>query len=132
MHRQMPEGVQLGGGLLTWRGKAEPPVLRGEKSGEPVSERVEEDAVGRQRLVREQPERFLPAYGKMPDQTLMLVWSIILTCLCSICGIVGLVKTIKAQKEVNPALKYKLLSSAKIWLIVGTALRVLPFLAELF
>ena len=69
---------------------------------------------------------------KMPDQTLMLVWSIILTCLCSICGIVGLVKTIKAQKEVNPALKYKLLSSAKIWLIVGTALRVLPFLAELF
>ena len=69
---------------------------------------------------------------KMPDQTLMLVWSIILTCLCSICGIVGLVKTIKAQKQVDPALKYKLLSSAKIWLIVGTALRVLPFLANLF
>ena len=69
---------------------------------------------------------------KMPDQTLMLVWSIVLTCLCSICGIVGLVKTVKAQKQLDPALKYKLLNSAKIWLIIGTALRVLPFLAELF
>lgn len=68
---------------------------------------------------------------KMPDQTLMLVWSIILTCLCSVCGIVGLVKTVKAQKEINPALKYKLLSSAKIWLIVGTVLHILPFLADL-
>ena len=69
---------------------------------------------------------------KMPDETLMLVWSIILTCLCSVCGIVGLVKTIKARKELNYNLKYKLLSSAKIWLIVGTALHVLPFLSELF
>ncbi len=68
---------------------------------------------------------------KMPDQTLMLIWSIILTCLCSICGIVGLVKTVKAQKQMDPALKYKLLSSAKIWLIVGTVLHVLPFFAEL-
>ena len=68
---------------------------------------------------------------KMPDQTLMLVWSIILTCLCSVCGVVGLVKTVKAQKTLDPTLRYKLLSSAKIWLIIGTALRVLPFLAEL-
>lgn len=68
---------------------------------------------------------------KMPDQTLMLIWSIVLTCLCSVCGIVGLVKTIKAQKQIDPALKYKLLSSAKIWLIVGTVLHVLPFLADL-
>lgn len=69
---------------------------------------------------------------KMPDQTLMLIWSIILTCLCSVCGIVGLVKTVKAQKTLDPALRYKLLNSAKIWLIIGTALRVLPFIAELF
>ena len=68
---------------------------------------------------------------KMPDQTLMLVWSIILTCLCSVCGIVGLVKTVKAYKQIDPALKYKLLSSAKIWLIVGTVLHILPFLADL-
>lgn len=67
----------------------------------------------------------------MPNQDLMLVWSIVLTCLCSICGIVGLVKTVKAMKTMDPVMKYKLLSSAKIWLIVGTVLHVLPFLAEL-
>ena len=46
-------------------------------------------------------------------------------------GIVGLVKTVKAYKQIDPALKYKLLSSAKIWLIVGTVLHILPFLADL-
>ena len=69
---------------------------------------------------------------KTPDETLMLIWSIILTCFCSVCGIVGLVKTIKARKTMDAAMKYRLLSSAKIWLIVGTALHVLPFLAQLF
>ena len=68
---------------------------------------------------------------KMPDQNLMLVWSIVLTCLCSICGIVGLVKTVKAQKTMDPVMKYRLLNSAKIWLIIGTVLHVLPFFAEL-
>ena len=68
---------------------------------------------------------------KMPDETLMLIWSIILTCLCSVCGIVGLVKTIKARKTMDLAAKYRLLSSAKIWLIVGTALHVLPMIAEI-
>ena len=68
---------------------------------------------------------------KLPDQNLMLVWSIVLTCLCSICGIVGLVKTVKAQKTMDPVMKYKLLNSAKIWLIIGTVLHVLPFFAEL-
>ena len=67
----------------------------------------------------------------LPNQDLMLVWSIVLTCLCSICGIVGLVKTVKAQKTMDPVMKYRLLNSAKIWLIVGTVLHVLPFLAEL-
>lgn len=75
------------------------------------------------------PER--PAQKGL-NENLMLVWSIILTCLCSICGIVGLVKTIKARSETNEGVKNKLLSSAQIWLIVGTALRVLPFLANLF
>lgn len=68
---------------------------------------------------------------KMPDETLMLIWSTVLSCFCSVCGIVGLVKTIKARKTMDAAMKYRLLSSAKIWLIVGTALHVLPFLAEL-
>ena len=68
---------------------------------------------------------------KLPDQNLMLVWSIVLTCLCSVCGIVGLVKTVKAQKTMDPVMKYKLLNSAKIWLIIGTVLHVLPFFAEL-
>ncbi|MBR1566683.1 MAG: hypothetical protein IJ649_07965, partial [Oscillospiraceae bacterium] len=68
---------------------------------------------------------------KMPDETLMLIWSIVLTCFCSICGIVGLVKTVKARKTMDPVMKYKLLNSAKIWLIIGTVLHVLPFLADL-
>jgi len=63
---------------------------------------------------------------KMPDETLMLIWSIVLSCLCNVCGIVGLVKTIKARKTMSFAYKYRLLNSAKIWLIVGTALQVLP------
>ena len=66
------------------------------------------------------------------DSALLLAWSIILTCLCSICGIVGLVKTVKARKEPNRTLRGKLLSSAKVWLIVGTALHVLAFLGNLF
>ncbi len=66
------------------------------------------------------------------NENLMLVWSIILTCFCSVCGIVGLVKTIKARSETNEGVKNKLLSSAQIWLIVGTALHVLPLLAEMF
>ena len=73
------------------------------------------------------PER--PAQKGL-NENLLLVWSIILTCLCSICGIV--VQTIKARSAVDEAQRNKLLSSAQIWLIVGTALRVLPFLASLF
>ena len=68
---------------------------------------------------------------KLPDETLMLIWSIILTCLFSVCGIVGLVKTIKARKTTDMSMKERLLNSAKVWLIIGTALRVLPFLSEL-
>lgn len=68
---------------------------------------------------------------KMPDETLMMIWSIVLTCLCSVCGIVGLVKTIKARKTMDNVMKYKLLSSAKTWLIAGTILHLLPFLANL-
>jgi len=41
------------------------------------------------------------------------------------------VKTVKAQKTMDPVMKYKLLNSAKIWLIIGTVLHVLPFFAEL-
>ena len=69
--------------------------------------------------------------GAIPDETLMLVWSIILTGLCSICGVVGLVKTIKARKA-PWAQKVKLLNSAKVWLIVGTVLRVLGFIGTMF
>ncbi len=68
---------------------------------------------------------------KMPDETLMMIWSIVLTCLCSVCGIVGLVKTIKARKTMDNVMKYKLLSSARTWLIAGTILHLLPFLANL-
>ena len=67
---------------------------------------------------------------KLPDENLMLGWSIVLSCMFSICGIVGLVKTIKARKTTNYAMKYRLLSSAKVWLIIGTVLNVLPFLAR--
>lgn len=70
--------------------------------------------------------------GKTPDETLMLVWSIILTAMCSIPGIVGLVKVVKARKTFDWALKRKLLNSARIWLIVGTALYVLGFLGSMF
>ena len=66
------------------------------------------------------------------DSTLLLAWGIILTCLFSICGLVGLIKTVKARKQPNAALRNKLLSSAKIWLIVGTALHVLSFFGNLF
>ena len=69
---------------------------------------------------------------KAPDETLMLIWSIILSSFCSVCGIVGLVKTIKARKTMDGAMKYRLLNSAKIWLIIGTALHVIPFLMDLF
>ena len=69
---------------------------------------------------------------QLPDETLMLIWSIILTCMCSIPGIVGLVKTVKARKAFSLAQKTKLLSSAKIWLIVGTVLYLLPLLSNLF
>jgi len=68
---------------------------------------------------------------KLPNETLMLVWSIVLTSFCSVCGIVGLVKTIKARKTLDMSMKYRLLSSAKIWLIIGTILHLLPFLADL-
>ena len=73
----------------------------------------------------------VPAAKKAPDETLMLIWSIILTCLFSICGIVGLVKTIKARKTQDPDQKAGLLNAAKIWLIIGTVLHLLPYLAEL-
>ncbi len=75
--------------------------------------------------------RDVPAAKKAPDETLMLIWSIILTCLFSICGIVGLVKTIKARKTQDPDQKAGLLNAAKIWLIIGTVLPLLPYLAEL-
>lgn len=68
---------------------------------------------------------------KMPDETLMMIWSIVLTCLCSVCGIVGLVKTIKARK-LPWTERLRLLNSAKIWLIVGTALYALGFIGGLF
>ena len=67
----------------------------------------------------------------LPDETLMLVWSIILTGLCSVCGLVGLVKTVKARKA-PWAEKARLLNSAKVWLIVGTALRVIGFIGTMF
>ena len=69
---------------------------------------------------------------QLPDETLMLIWSIVLTVLCSIPGIVGLVKTIKARKAVSLVQKAKLLSSAKIWLIIGTAFYAMAFLGNLF
>lgn len=75
--------------------------------------------------------RSFSAEKKLPDETLMLIWSIVLSGTFSICGIVGLVKTLKARKTTDRREKKRLLSSAKTWLIVGTALRVLPILAEL-
>ena len=58
-------------------------------------------------------------------------WSIILTALCSICGIVGLVKSVKARKAPWEQ-KIRLLNSAKIWLIVGTALYALGIIGGMF
>ena len=79
-----------------------------------------------------QPAQEDETVPQLPDETLMLIWSIILTCMCSIPGIVGLVKTVKARKAFSLAQKTKLLSSAKIWLIVGTVLYLLPLLSNLF
>ena len=65
------------------------------------------------------------------NENLLLAWSIVLTALCSIPGIVGLVKTIKARK-LPLTERLRLLNSAKIWLIVGTALYALGFIGGLF
>ena len=62
----------------------------------------------------------------------MLIWSIILTVMCNIPGIVGLVKTVKARKAISLAQKAKLLASAKIWLIIGTAFYAMAFIGNLF
>ena len=73
---------------------------------------------------------------KMPNETWMLIWGIVLSLMCSIPGIVGLVKVVKARKMPDWALKLKLYNSAKIWLLVGTALYVLGYIgygfADLF
>ena len=79
-----------------------------------------------------QPAQEDETVPQLPDETLMLIWSIVLSCLCSIPGIVGLVKTVKARKAFSLAQKTKLLSSAKIWLIIGTVLYLLPLLGNLF
>jgi hypothetical protein len=68
---------------------------------------------------------------KMPDETLMLIWAILMTCTLSIFGIIGLVKVIKARKTQDPDEKYRLLTNARIWLIVSTIFRALPILGEL-
>ncbi len=67
---------------------------------------------------------------KAPDETLMLVWSIILTALCSIPGLVGLIMTVRARK-LPLALKIQKLKTAKIWLIVGTVLYAIGFFGAL-
>ena len=72
------------------------------------------------------------AVPQLPDETLMLIWSIILTVMCNIPGIVGLVKTVKARKAISLAQKAKLLASAKIWLIIGTAFYAMAFIGNLF
>ena len=64
------------------------------------------------------------------NENLLLAWSIVLTALCNLCGIVGLVKTIKARK-LPLTERLRLLNSAKIWLIVGTALYALGFIGGL-
>lgn len=76
-----------------------------------------------------QPEQELPQEA-LPDENLLLAWSIILTVLCSICGIVGLVKVLKARKAPWSE-KARLLKSAKTWLIVGTVIRALGFFGSL-
>lgn len=60
-----------------------------------------------------QPAQEDETVPQLPDETLMLIWSIILSCLCSIPGIVGLVKTVKARKAFSLAQKTKLLSSPR-------------------
>ena len=65
------------------------------------------------------------------NENLLLAWSIVLTAMCNLCGIVGLVKTIKARK-LPLTERLRLLNSAKIWLIVGTALYALGFIGGLF
>ena len=72
------------------------------------------------------------AVPQLPDETLMLIWSIVLTVMCNIPGIVGLVKTVKARKAISLAQKAKLLASAKIWLIIGTAFYAMAFIGNLF
>ena len=78
-----------------------------------------------------QPQQEEPVY-QLPNETLLLIWSIVLTAMFSLAGLIGLIKVVKARKEPSTTRRSKLLSSAKIWLIVGTVLHVLPFLAELF
>lgn len=68
---------------------------------------------------------------KMPNETWMLIWGIVLSLMCSIPGIVGLVKVVKARKMPDWALKLKLYNSAKIWLLVGTALYVLGYIGSM-
>lgn len=67
----------------------------------------------------------------VPDETAMLVWSIVLTMLCSICGVVGLVKTLRARRQPWGALKVKLLRSARVWLIAGTVIHAVFYLLNL-
>lgn len=64
----------------------------------------------------------------MPDETLTLIWSILLTFTGSLFGIVGLVKSIRARKRTEWEEKYRLLRSARTWLIVGTVLHALTLL----
>ncbi len=70
-----------------------------------------------------------PSADNMPNETLLLIWSIVLICTCSLCGLVGLILTVIAKRK--PEEKLKLLKTARIWLLVGTALHILPILAEI-
>ncbi len=97
-----------------------------QRAAEPAPDNVPDDYTMSRPLPEEEP------VPQLQDETLMLVWSIILTALCSIPGLVGLIKTIKARKAPTLALKARLLSSAKIWLIIGTVFRAMVFLGNLF
>ena len=88
----------------------------------------EYDNVPNDYTMSQQPQQ--PA-AKMPDETLMLIWSIVLSVLCNIPGIVGLIMTIKAR-SLPLELKIKKLNTAKIWLIVGTVMYLLGFLGNMF
>ena len=85
-------------------------------------------------------EREERAAAQLPNETLLLVWSIILTALCigfeaPVCivfGLVGLIKTVKARNTTDIAVKAKQLSSAQIWLIIGTAFCAMLFMGNLF